>query len=975
MSIARLLPLVAAALLVAVAPAAGQSQAINGSIEGTIKDPSGAVLPGVTVTLHHVDTGTDRVVVTNASGVFRAPLLPLGTFRVSASLEGFKGYEQTGIEVRAGSSIVLNLTMEVGALTEVVSVTADSAIVDLAKTDVGRNLNEREIKNLPLVSRNPYNFALLEPGVTGFENEEFGVPRFAINGQMLRVNFQIDGNTNTQSDRAGLRLMPISEVMMREVQVVSAGYAPEFGQTTGMVYNAVTPSGTNAFKGDVGYRFRRKDFSAWPFSATPEIRANPDNKPDNSLDIFTATLGGPVLRNKLFFYGGYEYTKQQLPELITIDPALAAAINLAPQPTTVEGYRATPFWIGKLDYQVNPSHRVSWRTNTFTNDNKWQSGGSTTAVERGNHFEDFMLSSAVQLVSTLGTNNLNELRIQLATRETTRPPADPSASGPSINIQGGPDQTVSFGPYTGIGNDFEQTNTQVVNNFTMLRGNHSYKAGINLQWIHDERGTALPVQYNFPSVQAYLDARSGVNPFGYSTFTQTLGNPDFTMDNSTMSWFIQDDWKLTSNLKLLYGIRHDLYLYDEGIPGSPYSEKFNRDYNNIAPRAGIAWTLDDRNVIRASSGINYDQPLLAIIERAYNSSGLAARTTSFSLNPNSPFAPAFPNNLSNLPPNVTQVSSTVEGMDPDFVTARTWQNNLTWERQLGQNYGLSIGVRHSRGWDLPVITDVNLVGIEPVRRLEDGRGVYSSAVNANTRVDPRYNRVRLVQSIGESWYKGVTVALNKRWSNGVQYSVNYTLGEGIDTAPLGGNVLAIQGDAARSDPNDLERDKARNQLDIRHTVNASVVAISSVSRFSPVVNTLLSDHQIAVMAVINSGQPDAIDSTRDLNLDGFNNDRPLFVERNALTAPVRTNFDIRYSRFFRVWGERRLELQVESKNIFNTEQVVGVFNRITVDADGYPLDAAGNRMDPSTISTDQSDYVANSWREQRKLQIGVKFLF
>ena len=140
-------------------------------------------------------------------------------------------------------------------------------------------------------------------------------------------------------------------------------------------------------------------------------------------------------------------------------------------------------------------------------------------------------------------------------------------------------------------------------------------------------------------------------------------------------------------------------------------------------------------------------------------------------------------------------------------------------------------------------------------------------------------------------------------------------------------------------------------------------------------NALLSDHQIGVMMVINSGQPDAIDSTRDLNFDGFNNDRPLFISRNGLTAPVRSNVDIRYSRFFRVWGDRRLELQIESKNIFNTEQVVGVFNRITVDADGFPLDAAGNRLDPSTISTDQDDYIANSWREQRKLQIGLTVLF
>jgi hypothetical protein len=300
--------------------------------------------------------------------------------------------------------------------------------VDLAKTDVGRTLNEREIRNLPLVSRNPYNFALLEPGVTGFENEEFGVPRFAINGQMLRVNYQIDGNTNTQSDRAGLRLMPISEVMIREVQVVSAGYAPEFGQTTGMVYNAVTPSGTNAMRGDVGYRFRRKDFRPGPSRSTRSERQDPANKPDNSLDIVTATLGGPVMKQQAVLLRGLRV--HEAGPAAARDRSIrlvAQRIGLAPQPFSVASYRATPFYIGKLDWQANSSHRVSWRTNTFTNDNPYQSGGGNTAIERGNHFEDFMLSSAVQLISSFGGSNLNELRLQVASgrrrgrRPTRRP--------------------------------------------------------------------------------------------------------------------------------------------------------------------------------------------------------------------------------------------------------------------------------------------------------------------------------------------------------------------------------------------------------------------------------------------------------------------------------------------------------------------------------------------------------------------------
>ena len=160
---------------------------------------------------------------------------------MSAELQGFRRYEQTGLTISAGQVAVIDVRLGVGALTETVSVTADVPLVDLGKIEQGRTLNEREIKSLPLTSRNPYNFALLQPGVTGFETQEFGVPRLTANGALLRVNYQIDGNDNTQKDRAGLRQMPMSEVMIREVKVVTTGYAPEFGQTMGLVYNAIAP--------------------------------------------------------------------------------------------------------------------------------------------------------------------------------------------------------------------------------------------------------------------------------------------------------------------------------------------------------------------------------------------------------------------------------------------------------------------------------------------------------------------------------------------------------------------------------------------------------------------------------------------------------------------------------------------------------------------------------------------------------------
>jgi hypothetical protein len=165
----RFLLVILVALLVP-APAAAQAQAANGNIEGIVRDASGGVLPGVTVRVTNADTGTARDVVTNERGVYRAPLLPLGAYRVTAELQGFKRHEQEGLTLSAGQTLVVDITLGVGGLAEVVSVTTETPVVDTAKIDAGRNLGEREVKNLPLVSRNPYNFALVQPGISGFEN-------------------------------------------------------------------------------------------------------------------------------------------------------------------------------------------------------------------------------------------------------------------------------------------------------------------------------------------------------------------------------------------------------------------------------------------------------------------------------------------------------------------------------------------------------------------------------------------------------------------------------------------------------------------------------------------------------------------------------------------------------------------------------------------------------------------------------------
>jgi outer membrane receptor protein involved in Fe transport len=959
--------------------AAAEAQAANGNIEGIVRDTSGAVLPGVTVTVTNSDTGTSRLAVTNESGVYRVLLLPLGTYTVSADLQGFRKSEQTGLVLSAGQTLVLDVTMSVGGVAETVMVSGETPVVNTAKIDAGRNLGEREIKNLPLVSRNPYNFALVQPGVSGFENPEFGVPRFSANGTLLRVNYQIDGNTNTQKDRAGLRLLPVSEVMIQEVKVVTSGYAPEFGQTTGMVYNAITPSGTNVLRGSASYRFRRKAFSAFPYPFTGA--RTEANKPDTKINTWTAEAGGPIVRDRVHFFGGFESTYRDLSGAtpITIRPEDAQRIALAAQPSAMPREQTARFYIGKVDWQAMTSHRVTGRYIYFENDSPSNVGSTTSGVPNSTDvatdFVDAMKSAAVQVVSTIGNNSLNEFRVQFANRHQGRTAAELAGTGPQIRITG----VANFGGPNGgtsdAGFDFTQDIWQVVNNFTWLRGNHSYKFGVDAQFVADERVASLFSLYTFPSIDAYLAARDGIDPRSYSSFAQLFGEPGFGMDTSLYSFFVQDDWRFNPDLKLLYGLRYDLYDWPEADPNAPFesSRAFRTDKNNFGPRFGVAWTpfQDKRAVVRASIGIMYDQPLLVSFENAFQNSGQPARV-SLSVNPTGAGAPAFPGTLDDLPPGFTLPTQSIATIDPDFAVARTIQNNIQFERGIGRDYVATVGIVYAKGYDLPVLNDINM--INPVGRLEDGRPIFSTAVNASTRRDPRFNHVYSLESVGESTYTGLTLQLGRRWAGNFQFDLSYTLGKGEDTAPMWNpsflTSFAVNNDDPRSDPTDLERDKGPNLMDVRHNFAGTIVARSSVATGRRVLDRILSDNQVGVIMQFNSGLPVGIRGNQDLNQDGLPNDRPLFVGRNTVYLPERYNVDLRYSRFIPLAGRRQIEIIGEFKNLFDSEQVNTVNPTFAVTGAGVP----------TTPLLTTGDEFKDAGRvtagfEQRAFQLGFKFYF
>ncbi len=647
--------LLALCCVLIVAPrAVGQSQALNGQIEGTVTDANGATIPNAAITATNIETGTERQVTSDENGVYRVPLLPLGTYRVSAEAPNFKRLVREGITLVTGQTATVALALDAGQVSEVVTVSGDSPIADPGKTDLGRVMNEIEVRNLPLVSRNPYNFSLLQANVTGRPNSEFGVPRINANGYARRTNYQLDGNNNTQADRAGIRLMPISETFVSEVQLVTNGFAAEFGNTPGLIMNAVTPSGTNGLHGSASYRFRRTAFSSRPFFFNPNL-----TKPGTKVDDFTAAVGGPIVRDRWHFYSGFERVSRDLAgepqRVITISQAnqqalIAAGVAAAAFPGTIPAAQKVNFFIARTDVQLNDSNRLVGRYNRFTNMSPNNIGGGLQTLERSIDFVDASDSVGIQFVSTVSPTLLNEFRFQYARRNSQNLPNANSGTRPSIVISGvanfgAPEDANTLAPL--------ETSSQFINNVTVTRGSHTAKFGVGANFIHDERRSGIFARYTFPNIAAYVAARNGANPLGYSEFRETLGDPGRKYDSVFYQFFAQDDWKVTKRLKINYGLRYDIYDVPQAQSDAPlaFSRNFKVDKNNFAPRLGVVYALregDRPTVVRASGGLYYEPPLLDLYLRALQNNG-SPRFPTFNVAPTAAFAPRFPNTLGALP--------------------------------------------------------------------------------------------------------------------------------------------------------------------------------------------------------------------------------------------------------------------------------------------------------------------------------------
>jgi hypothetical protein len=972
-----------AGIMAVHATAAGQSQALNGQIEGIVKDANGSAVPGASITIRNIETGAERAVTSGGDGVYRAPLLPLGTYRITVEAPNFKKLIRDGITLTAGQTATIDLGLEAGDLSATVTITSDTLIADPGKIDVGRVLNRREVQDLPLISRNPYNFALLQANVVGRPNTEFGVPRVSANGYARRTNFQLDGNANTQANQAGLRLVPISETFVSEVQLVTNGFSAEFGNTPGLVMNNVTPSGTNDLHGSGSYRFRRTGMSSRPFNTSPLAIKAP-----TAVDDITAAIGGPILKDRWHFYGGYEWVTRDFSgrpaQTVTITEAnkqalIAAGLSAGLFVSSIPASQKVNFFIFRTDAQLNAANRLTGRYIRFTNYSPNNIGGGLNTLERTVDLDDKSSSLAIQLMTVFSPTVFNEFRYQRANRKSQFLPTEfTPKSGPSITIP----NVAQLGPATNLGTISPiETMNQFQNNLTWNNGDHSMKFGGGVNRVYDYRRNNISAVFTFPTLAAYLAARSGSNLRGYTNFAQTLGNAEITYNSSFYNFFAQDDWKVTRRLKLNYGLRYDLYDVPEGDANSPFEQgrNFRVDKNNFAPRLGFVYSLNEGSrptVVRGSAGMYYDTVYLVMYENAIQGNG-TGRYLNVTRTPSQTGAPDFPNTINGSLSSLG-ITQNAEVVSPDFKNMYAMHYQAQLEQALTNDLSVTLGYIHSNGRMIPVYRQINC---RPVgTSLADGRPRYGTvAINATSgaatvtpctnKVNPAFNNVIQVESGGTSNYDAMTLQFNKRFSQGYQFSVNYTLSKARDNAPER-NLQGV-GAVTQSDPSNREFDRGYGVADQRHTLSATFVARPKFNIESRSLAYLLNNNQLSFIATAGSGETFPITTNFDLNADGILNDIPVGYERNAGRSPAGVNVDFRYSRVIPLNERFKLEVMAEALNLFNINSTV-TFTNTAFTANNInssvvdPRTGAVVRALTSFIPTGQ---------ESRQGQVGIKLIF
>ncbi|ADW67787.1 TonB-dependent receptor [Granulicella tundricola] len=789
------------------AVAGGQQSVTEASLTGRVSDPAGALVAHAAVTAREVTTNILHTAETDGQGRFRFPYLPGGDYVVEVHGAGFAEVRrEVRLTVGAGFDLAVGLRMASSA--SAVEVKDEGAVVETDSSQIAGMVSEAEAHDLPFNGRNFLDLAGLVAGVSGTNtaSTQLLAETSSVPGQGISVNsqrnfsnsFVVDG-LSANDDAAGLAGNAFGLDTIREFQVVTSGGQAEFGRAMGGYFNVVTRSGSNALRGSV-YGFLRNQ------------RLNSENALSRSTLPLTqaqygASLGGPIMRDKTFYFLNFEKRNLNTDGVIAISPANAAAVNAklvavgyaAPLlavsggnsgttlfPTTLH----TTYGFGRVDHEFGPRDRVNARYTHYELSSINARGvGSLSAVSAGSSVFDTNDTLAVSNIATLSSRTFNETRAQFTRDSYAAPPND--EVGPAVSISG----VASFGRLSASPTVRMNYLGEVVDNVVHQRGAHTLKGGVDFL-MNDTTITfpqSLRGAYTFSSLANFL-----AGTYNSSGFTQSFGTPVVGQTNPNVGMYVQDEWKASAKLTVNAGVRYDLQ----------FLKSIQTDKGNVSPRIGFAWApaRDGRTVVRGSFGLFYDRVALRALANALLSAGNSTDLTkatllSYSVSPLSTGAPAFPAVLT-APPAGVKVS--LATMNPNIQNAYAEQASLGVEQQISSKTTVEMSYQHLRGEHL--LADLN----KNVNY--DGSYINSSYAN-NKQYD----------SVGDSYYDGLEVSVVQRPVRYGSLRASYVWSKAIDdvgefffSAPV--NNFNLREDRGRSD------DDQRHRVSFNATVHSSMDA-------------------------------------------------------------------------------------------------------------------------------------------------------
>ena len=956
----KLIALAACLLLLwGSAPEARPQQPAAATLRGVVTDPHGAVVPGATITATQAGTGVARETASNDEGLYVFSNLPPGEYELRVRAQGFSPRtSKVPVVLRVGQSVTIDMHLEVG-LSEVVNLVGATPLIDTNSSKVDGVIERREIESLPLNGRNFLELALLTPGnapAPNFDPTKSNTVVISSAGQLGRGGSVTVDGADTNDDVVGGAVQNISQDAVQEFQVATNRFDARLGRAGSAVINIVTKSGTNELHGSASAYFRDDAWQGLPATFDRAGEAPPFDRQQYSF-----TLGGPIRRDRAFFFGSFEYRNQDGAVLVgerdtarrTITRAFAAA-PLDDLLATVRG-----------DWQATQHDHFTLRYSAQREENTAASTliraiGSASQRQTSRNRAHSLLANYTRVLSARDVNNLSFSFSTFINRTV------PLAPGPQLtfpSIQDG----VSFR----VPQQTRQRRFQLADSLTMLRGGHTISVGGEFQRVLSDfdlgvfQDGRIELIEDFPDFDRNGDGRTDDNDLLFAV-TLRSAFPDRPLvipdaDNTHLAAYAQDDWRVLPNLTLNFGLR---YEFDTDVKNVSRNDELNplvrpflrgdrrADRNNFAPRVGFNWaTADGRTSLRGGYGIYYDRVTLQIqsLERGLDGRALPIEVRAgnvFFIPPPCLFDPA----CGQFPPPAPTLAAPFTGfilpgagagginiIDSDLQNPMVQQATLGLQHEFGSDYVVRADYLHNFGTHFIIGRTIGQV-FNPVVGGPD--------------------LVKNLESSVKTKYDGLLLSVEKRFSRGTQLRASYTLSKAFNYA----NDDQIPFSNGPVNPENLQLEYGPTPNDQRHRFAlAGVFDAPFGFRLAPLwtvasgvpMDILLPDASFRLPGLQrNAGGRlfrTAADLNRyltDLNAAGGVGGQPLpLVADDARFNDSFNSFDLRVARPIRLGERARIEPIVEVFNLFNVTNVLGVSN---VNYSGFSNVLVRDSNDPSS---------------------------